>query len=463
MLIFCLAGWFQTAAADEDGGAGIIARLQAGPFKSIREIPPVDGFQRAFEILLPQPLDHSTPNSPTFHQRIILQHFDDSRPVVFVTEGYQINEHRADELSVIFQANQIRVEHRFFGESVPDSLDWQYLTVRQAAGDHHRIRAVFREIYPQNEWVSTGISKGGQTALFYRRYYPDDVHATVAYVSPIPKAVEDPRLDEFLETVGSDSCRRKINAFQQAVLKQKDAMLPLLEKWAVENNETFSIGLEAALEYSVLEYPFSFWQWGRGNCNFIPRENDDIEMIFNELRKVSGFSLYSDSGIRRYEPSFYQMMTELGYYGFIHDHLSQYLTAVPNPSNLIFAPQNSNPVYRPETMHDISRWLEQEGHRILYVYGELDTWTGAAVNPAEQVTALKMVKKGGHHRTRIRSFGREDQDKMISTVRDWLYSGRDSQSGFNRKFLLFNSLFMIAAVVITFILVMMKMKRNSSR
>ena len=44
-----------------------------------------------------------------------------------------------DLLTNLLDANQIMVEHRYFGKSVPDSLDWNYLNIKQSAADHHRI------------------------------------------------------------------------------------------------------------------------------------------------------------------------------------------------------------------------------------------------------------------------------------------------------------------------------------
>ena len=72
-----------------------------------------------------------------------------------------------EELCPILQANQLFVEHRYFGKSVPDSVTWQDLTVENAAADQHHIVQIFKKIYTQ-KWVSTGISKGGETALYHR-------------------------------------------------------------------------------------------------------------------------------------------------------------------------------------------------------------------------------------------------------------------------------------------------------
>ena len=77
--------------------------------------------------------------------------------------------------------------------------------------------------------MSTGSSKGGQTTLFYKTFYPDDVDASVPYVAPINIAQEDPRLYHFLDTVGDEAARARIKEFQIAMFKREDEILPLVK------------------------------------------------------------------------------------------------------------------------------------------------------------------------------------------------------------------------------------------
>ena len=68
-------------------------------------------------------------------------------------------------------ANQISVEHRFYGDSVPHPTPWKYLTVWQQAADEHHVAQVFKKLY-QARWLVTGVSKGGETAIFHDYFYP---------------------------------------------------------------------------------------------------------------------------------------------------------------------------------------------------------------------------------------------------------------------------------------------------
>ena len=185
-------------------------------------------YKSSYELKIKQPLDHSDASKGYFYQRAFLSHKGDDRPTVIVTQGYSRTANRIGELAEFIGANQIDVEHRFFGESMPDSLDYNYLNLKQATADLHHIRQIFGAIYT-GKWVSTGISKGGATTIYYRYYYPDDVDVSVPYVAPINREVEDQRLYSFLESVGSDECRENIRAFQERILSNRDEVLPLLQ------------------------------------------------------------------------------------------------------------------------------------------------------------------------------------------------------------------------------------------
>jgi hypothetical protein len=130
------------------------------------------------------------------------------------------------EPTFLLGANQLLVEHRFFGPSTPQPATWEHLSVEQAAADHHRIVEAFKPLY-SGRWVSTGASKGGMTSLYHRALYPEDVDATVAYVAPNSYGPEDPRYIQFLDRVGDADCRAKLDALQRDVLGRREELVPL--------------------------------------------------------------------------------------------------------------------------------------------------------------------------------------------------------------------------------------------
>ncbi len=371
------------------------------------------------EIRFKQPLDHDNLTGASFAQRIFLTHKGFDEPMVMVTEGYAAAQNKACELSTLLSANQLIVEHRYFGKSTPKTKDWQYLTTRQAAADHHRIIESFKELYTQ-KWLTTGISKGGQTAIYHRYYYPDDVDVTVPYVAPLNFEIEDPRLTKFLNDVGSASCRKKIFEYQRRLLERREELLPLMKWYCIGKGQKFTIGREAAFEYAVLEYSFSFWQWGK-DCRDIPRATASNDEMFQHLIDVVGFDLYSDKGVAYYAPFFYQAMTELGYYGYDITGFRHLLKAAPQPTNSIFSPV-TNVSFNAKLNQDVRKWIRKSGDKILYIYGELDAWSATAINPSSKTDALRIVMKNrAHHDARIKNMTLADKQKTIATLQRWLY------------------------------------------
>lgn len=396
----------------------LLSGLNKIPGIKYHELPAKAPFVFALELMIPQPVDQLHPCEDSFFQRVFLSHVDMNAPVVLETEGYGLRQNTPLELSSLLEANQVQVEYRYYGKSKPFPVDYQYLTNRQGVEDLHRIRTLLGKIY-KGKWMSTGISKGGVTTLMYRRFYPRDVKASVAYVAPLIIGTRDPRTDYWQQSAGDSACREKIRNFQRACLERRDEILPLWVRHGKENGLSFSIGEEVAYEYAVLEYPFSFWQWGH-QCETIPEENASASDFLIELLNVSGTGLYTDRGIAYYEPSFYQHLTESGYYGFPHEHLADLLHAVKEPDNAVFAPKGVPLEFNPDFIPDILNWLDRRGNKIIYVYGELDTWTACAVEPNPKRDALKLTVKNGSHSSRIRHLSRQQQSEVFEKLEKWL-------------------------------------------
>ncbi|MFO0660080.1 MAG: hypothetical protein U0165_09660 [Polyangiaceae bacterium] len=139
---------------------------------------------------------------------------------VLANTGYDLYGLSRFEPTVMLNANQVLVEQRWFSPSRPDPADWSFLRIWQAASDHHKIVELLKPFYTQ-KWLSTGESKGGMTSVYHRRFYPDDVFATVAYVAPQSYGNADPRYINFLNQVGSAECRDALKQLQIEVLNRR--------------------------------------------------------------------------------------------------------------------------------------------------------------------------------------------------------------------------------------------------
>jgi len=384
----------------------------------INAIKAIDGYTESYEIFITQPIDHNNPDGADFKQQIFLSHIDNDKPMVIELDGYAVK-NRPTELARLLKCNQIMVEHRYFGESVPTPFDWKYLTIEQAAKDHHRIIELFKEFYT-GKWISTGISKGGSCAIFHGYFFPDDVDASVPYVGPLNLSIDDQRVYEWIKSVSTPECREKVFNFQKLCFEKRDELYPMFLKNAEDKKLIYDIaGYEMAYEYSILEYSFAYWQWGDGECTKIPDENSSIEEIWEHLLTNGGVSYFSDNDITEGYPFFYQCYTEFGYYAYEVDQFKEYIEHADGQTTF-FIPKNSNPTYDPTLLKKINNWASNEAENFIFIYGGNDPWTSPGVCLTGKTNSLKMVLPNGSHASRIKGFSKSDKELIYSRLEKWL-------------------------------------------
>jgi len=412
-----------------DPSADILDRLRAIPGLTVAENPhgsSVPAGHRFFVMEYDQPADHARPECQRFKQRMTLLHRADSAPMVFHTSGYYVSLATGRrELTTLLASNQLSIEHRFFRPSRPEPADWSLLTIQQAAADFHRVVEALKPIYSAR-WISTGGSKGGETMVFYRRFYPDDVYATVAYVAPLVLG-EDERFPAFQATVGGAElawCRDRIHAFQRAVLERREEMLNLLRAYAANNGLTYNqLGFERALEHAVIESYFAFWQYDSpNNCGQFPGPQATSQHLLNMVDWTVGLASFADegsSGIGSYHPYYYQASLELGW----PKPYEAYLGSLIQFPGTNVAPVYSTPgvpvVFRPQAMQDIADWLVTHGQRVMFVYGDLDPWTAAAFPIGNAEDAPVFIVPGGNHGSSIWQLPDATRLQAEDTVRRW--------------------------------------------
>lgn len=379
-------------------------------------------FERKYLLTVSQNLDHFGKSEEQFQQRVFLFHKSYTKPVVFVTEGYDASYAESPaynhELCDLLDANLIVVEHRFFGESKPDVYDWHYLTVKQAAADHHLVVNALKKVYPTS-WISTGTSKGGTTALYHKALYLNDVDAVVAYVSPMTIAQEDPRpIDWILNRAADAKVRKQIANYQAFVLKNKSSAIEFLKKHQEKANCTFKMDLESVVEYTVFEYAFSFWQWGVSPSR-IPTKKQGVDNAIKHLfMLVSPSTFYVDSSTSS-SIYYYQAYRETGYYGF--DEMAKRFKKLSrdNYSNRIMAPSNLNIVYNSQTHQEIIEILTQKGNQIIQIHGEIDPWRYAAWEPNEKLDSYFLAAKGTPHSANYKSLNPEQKELFDTAIYKW--------------------------------------------
>ena len=394
-----------------------LEKLYDLPGVEITQINSPYGHLYTFQLDITQPVDHENSDGPTFTQRAYLHHSDETRPMVFGPSGYAVTEKSGQELAGILQCNMLMVTHRFFEGAEPDPYDWEYLTIEQSAADHHHIVDLFDNIY-KSVWISAGASKSGQAVLFHKRFWPDDVDATVAYVAPIVFGTEDQRFIPFLNNVGTPECRQKIETYQHLLLQKRDSITPLFMKWFPDNMYTFSLDINEAFEYAVLEYHYAFWQFHRTDCSTIPGEDNTAQELADHLTTVLWMRTFSDYYMNFYKPYIYQALTETGYPAYCTEHLSDLLLYATNPGAGFFFQETVTTTYNPASINNINNWLKTEGDNIIYIYGEIDPWSAAMFEPTVETNAIRIIQPGADHSVRISDL--DQKNLVIETLEEWL-------------------------------------------
>lgn len=381
-------------------------------------------YAEKYVVRITQPLDPKNDAAGTFTQRVIVSHVGFDRPTILVTEGYgaayALSDRYQEELSKLLDANVVFVEYRYFLESTPDPLNWDYLTAENSAYDLHNVTQTFKNIY-SGKWISTGISKGGQTTTLYRAFFPDDVDFSVPYVAPLNRETEDRRHEPFLNKVGTKAERQKIKNFQTEVLKRKADLLPLLEAFCAANKLEFRIPMAEVLDYCVLEYPFALWQWGT-SVSTIPSLSSDNETIFKYLVGISGPDYFAEN-----QPNvsfFVQAARELGYYGYDTKPFEKYLTIQSSKGylNSIMLPQNAGTIeFRPELYNKVYNFLKENDPKMIFIYGEVDPWSATRVPDFKGKKNQQVyVQPGGSHRARISNMPEDIKEKILIQINQWL-------------------------------------------
>ena len=379
-------------------------------------------YGQSYELRIKQPLDHKDHSKGYFHKKVYLTHKGYDRPSVIITQGYQRETSSIYEITKLLDANQIDVEHRYFGKSQPDSLDYNYLNLQQVTADLHHINKLFKSIY-KNKWISTGISKGGETTIFYRYYYPEDVDVSIPYVAPLKKEYEDKRLYKFINSIGTDECRNDIIAFQRELLEKRNEIIPLLKYYSKGAKVAYSyLTFAEAFEYAVLEYSFSFWQSGI-SCDSIPQEGSDIDALMDHFLTVINIAFFGDASIAKYGSHYYQAAQEMGYYGFETDNFKDLLIVLPTKPNphAAFVPGKISVEFDGELLKNVNKWLKKNPYQFIYINGTIDTWSATAVPPSDNDNSRWFFLEGKHHyNARIKNMNPEEFLRLENTLEEWL-------------------------------------------
>jgi hypothetical protein len=429
-LVLCLTLWI-ILPLTADAQPFMLRKLQNVPgVVSVSKLGSHPLYKSHFEIMFEQPVDHKDSSKGTFLQRLFLLHKGFSQPMTFTTEGYAAdyagNRQYFNELAKLFSMNEIVVEHRYFGKSVPVGAGWGPLTIENAAADHHRIVQAFKTLYKKT-WVSTGISKGGSAALFHKMLYPDDAYITVPYVAPLNFGAPDGRHEPFIYTHATTEYRNAILGFQIQVLLRRDSIRPMLEEYIRSRNLKYRIPINELYDYLILEYAFAFYQFGY-YAQDVPWDGATYKEFFDHWITVAPPEYFAIDTTGNELAFFVQAAREFGYYGYSTRSLLSELTIENTDGYLqrIFLPDSVNYTFDPTMAYRAQNYLDTADSKMIFIYGEWDPWSASAVSFdwRNKQQMLKVVKPGGCHQTRIYNLPTGQKAEVIERLGKWLGNAR---------------------------------------
>jgi len=423
------AAWPEEAAC---AATDLLGRLNClpGVLAVPRPPPAMEPAAQQFLLQIEQPVDHARPDGETFEQRVLLTFVGENAPTVLHHTGYTLFTYRSD-LGRHLSANELEVEHRYFGTSLPASRDFTKLDIVQSALDSHHIVELLRPLL-KGKWLGTGHSKGGMTTTYHRRFFPCDTDASVPYVTPLSYSLSDPRYGTWLQNLGGPplaACRQVFRDIDRGIISNRASFASQLRGTysKIGSAENALWEMTGMMSWSLFQYgdPLDPQQ-GCPAYEAIGADPQSLAQLVAYYAQVGEH--YSDQSLAQTEADrnfgyIYQMTNELGGQGASREHLVDLgpIPALPEVPRLSLG-SVAVPKFEPRAMRDVQDWVKAHGRRMLFLYGELDPWTGGQLELGDAVDSMKLYAPGTNHGVRIDDLTPTDRVAFDATLQRWLGS-----------------------------------------
>jgi hypothetical protein len=417
VLLVLLAGCGDNVQPD------VLDQLRALPGVTVAEWTPPSNFRpepgyRYFDLTFDMPIDHEG-QAGTFELHAGLMHVDASAPLVVYAGGYDLDgaQRELTEPAAIVGGNQVAIEYRFYGSSIPDGgIAWPELRVEQWGADQHAVVAQLSQIYTGTR-IATGGSKGGENALEQAMLYPGDYDGVVAYVPPVITAYPDERYEGILDRIGVDACRQALRAVSRELLVRRDALEPVFGATAQYD----VAGIAHAYETAVVELEFAFWMTrGIGDCDKVPLATDTDDHLAQFLEATSPPEGYDDVTLAASGSQYlYQDHVELGYPVWDHQYLDD-LMMFSYEDWSAYMPQDQPTTYDPTLALALADWVTNASQHVMLVGGQWDPW-GAGYPPvAPGRDAYEyLAPEASHWSTFIQTLAPDDEAAAVRELAGW--------------------------------------------
>ncbi len=363
-------------------------------------------FKEHYVVYFSQPADHQNSSSPRFRQKVCIMFRGFDRPTILSCQGYDINGmagRDSHSLADSLNANIVAVEHRNFGSSMIVPKDLKYETLEQESADLHTVFTTMKKLLP-GKWMSSGVSKGGETSIYYNYMYPEDMDLGAAFCSPFLTSLYDVRAGKYMfEESGSaaerqtmmDGIAKYLENGEQGLYK--DYCDSLAKKG--EEIPNFSEYVFNACEVYFWAFSYSI---GEDRKKYVPDLNDKEELYRQWYR------LLTDN--RDFGTTFYGVDCSKwqGFFKYDYEAISSLLEGTSfneRDATLLFLPKEDRWVFDTYDNYHNSRllnnYLPYTTKPTLFVYSKDDPWTGARPERINPLSTRMIINPNGIHNDRI--------------------------------------------------------------
>ena len=451
---------------DMPGNAGDPAVVEA--LKSIGNVEDLKPFMnvnlgQAYYFNYKQLVDHNDPSKGTFKQQVVLTFVSKDAPTILHTQGYALtlqpvgkNHNRLDSIGApdllwtlskngdndVFDLNSVQVEYRYHGFSLPEgeTNSFKYLSAEQQSKDLHAIVTDLKKalITGGGKWLSTGVSKNGMTTAQYA-YYDElygwnDIDVYVPFVAPIPPVEFDLRIGTYMLTQSSKAVLADLEKAYRKLVDDKAIADATIEAY----KEKFPSNSQSPIDYytvatAAIGNLFAVQSYGDIDTwkKFIPTENSTPE-------EYATFFMLDDNDDRIYrqnnrraaaerqDPFAVQIGIDQGNLGYDYTWLldGRLLTDAEKEAlkKQMEDSKNSKPI---DLEVKLLENLKTTKKHLVFVYGENDPWTGAAIPDPTNPNVKKHIVPNGTHTDNFKQYawypgGKEVADQILADIKAWM-------------------------------------------
>lgn len=425
-----------------EGDSTVVAALLS--IENVEDLKPFINVNlgQAYYFNYRQLVDHEDPSKGTFKQQVVLTFVGADAPTILHTQGYDLmsgktdhNHNRLDSIEAPdllwklskdngqdfkFDLNCVQVEYRYHGFSLPegDRNSFKYLDSWQQSQDLHAIVTDLKKalITGDGKWLSTGVSKNGMTtaqyAYFDEQYGWNDIDLYVPFVAPIPSQREDLRIGTYMITQSSKEVLPALEKAYKTLVNDQavaDATIAANAKVYQEKgwdpmpaDSALLLTLSKVMMnlFGVQSYgDFATWTKLIPTEKSTPEEYAKFFMLDEDNESIRRKTAAARGPLAwRQDPFQVQIPIDQGNIGYdytwfldgklLTDSDKQYL------KNLMEKSKKSKSI---ELQVNLLKNLETTKKKLIFVYGEDDPWTGAAIPDPTNPNVKKYIIPHGTH------------------------------------------------------------------